>query len=66
MPSTAGKSALVGLSLKMGRAELARRWGQVLLFAIFLDANDFGQVGRASLPALLSANAPPVHWRNLF
>jgi hypothetical protein len=37
-----------------------------LFFTIFLKTDDFGQAGRASLPALLSANALPDHWRNLF
>jgi hypothetical protein len=37
-----------------------------LFYIIFLKAADFGQAGRASLPALLSANALPYTWRNLF
>jgi hypothetical protein len=40
--------------------------GMFHLFLKFFIVYDFGQAGKASLPAFLSANALPDHWRNLF
>jgi len=37
--------------------------GRAKFFSVFGVGEFFGQAGRASLPAFLSANAPPGHWR---